>query len=614
MTRNEVSILISGNSRGLTKEIGSSRTVITRFTQGARQEFEDLKRSMSGLQGTLAGLGISIGIVKQMMDSARLDKSLMQIGQTAGATSQIKNLRGELFSMARQTGRSVEELQDGFNSLVQSGLNMGEAKATLEGINVAMAVTGAKAETLASGLTVAGAAFGFDLSKPGKALELLDRMTVAGRLGNAELQNLASIFGRVGVNAADAGLSFDKTLGFIEALSQVEKQPERLSTLTDSTLRVFTNLQYMAAAQKSTGVKFFGKGGERRDPLEVVKEMKAAYDKLKTDKERSVFIQRSFGETDLDTQKGMKMLLQGDTLTKVREFSTLIGQAGGTLKKDLGEATGNLVDQAGRLKETLKQAADDFVKPINETLSMVIQRGLDKKENGGLELSGKDMILGGAGLGLGTLLLSRYGSKGLAGLAGKFLKGGGSLAVGVAEGKALQAAVGVTPVFVTNWPGDLKAGTETGNTPGALGDIFNPGGAGSKTRNAFSWAKRIWDIANNPVAKGTSYLPWLASRAGLVGLAGLGGYGIGTGINSFINWSTTYQSGGKYDTFAEKLYDVLHPENGNGGGAPVKNDIVINMRIDGKGQTFIENTGMNTQTRINLKRGVFDGVLMSPGY
>ena len=454
---------------GLTQAGGGVR----KFAHGAKRELDALKSAMSSLHGQLAQLGLSVGAVALAAQSARMDKSLTQIGQTAGMSQgEVAKLRTELFRMSGETGQSVDDLQSGFNNAVQAGLKFKEALPVIEATNVAMAVTGASADRLTSGLTVAATAFNFDLAKPDMALTLLDKMTVAGRLGKAELQSLSDIFARVGVNAASAGMSFDKTLAFIEGLSQIEPLPERLATLADSTLRLFTNLNYMKEAAKSTGVKFFDAKGERRDALAVLGDIKAKYDKLKTDKERAVFVQNAFGKADLDTIKGLKTLLGGDMLSNVKMFSAEIGSASGMLTQNLGEAIGNAVDQTGRLKTELRKAADDFSKPINNTLSRVIKWGLDKKENGGLGLDGKDMIGGGAALTLGTLAAARYGGKGVQAMIKRF----GGTAVGLAEGKALEAAAGVTPVFVVNWPGSIGGLQVPGTAPGT------PSGATSTSK------------------------------------------------------------------------------------------------------------------------------------
>lgn len=426
---------------------------VKRFGSAARREFEVMRGALTSIQGQLAALGLTTGAVAGMMQSARMDKGLTQIGQTAGMSrAEVEKLRVELFRMAGDTGQNVDDLQVGFNNAVQSGLKFREALPVIDATNKAMAVTGASADRLTAGLTVAGQAFNFDLSKPGLAASLLDKMTVAGRQGNAELQNLSDIFARVGVNAASAGMGFDQTLAFIETLSLVERQPERLATLADSTLRLFNNLKYMKKAAETTGVKFFDAKGERRDGIAILRDIKAKYDTLKTDKARAIFLQNAFGEADLDTIKGLKTLLGGDNLAKIGEFSQAIKNATGTIERDLPDAIANAVDQTGRLKSELRKAADEFSRPINDALQNVIKWGLDKKENGGLGLSGKEMIVGGTVAALGTFAAARYGGMAVGALAKRF----GGTAAGVAEGKALEAAAGVTPVFVVNWPASMS--------------------------------------------------------------------------------------------------------------------------------------------------------------
>lgn len=440
---------------GLTQAEGKVRG----FGQTARREFDTLKGVLGSLRGQLATFGVSVGAVTLGAQSARMDKSLTQIGQTAaGSRAEVEGLRRELFRMAGETGQNVDDLQVGFNNAVQSGLKFNEALPVIDATNKAMAITGASADRLTAGLTVAGEAFHFDLAQPGLALTLLEKMTVAGRLGNAELQNLSDIFARVGVNAASAGFGFDKTLAFIEGLSKVERQPERLATLADSTLRLFNNMKYMKEMAQATGVRFFdSKTGERRDPIEILKDIKAKYDKLKTDKQRAVFLQNALDKADLDTIKGVKTLLGGDMLEKIsKEFESVIRNAGGTFKHDLPEAISNAVDQTGRLKAELRKAAGDFARPINDVLQNVIKWGLDKKENGGLELDGNDLAFGGAATAAGVVAAARYGSKGFAALATRF----GSSAIGLAQGKALQAAAGITPVFVVNWPATIAGPTD----------------------------------------------------------------------------------------------------------------------------------------------------------
>ncbi len=540
-----------------------------KFTSGMRQGERGLsafaskaKSTASMVASAFAAMGVTIGAAATAWKSAQLDKSLTQIGQTAGATKkQVQELRSDLFRLGKESGQSLDNLKEGFNVLVQSGLNMKEAKATLDGVNKAMAVTGADAKTLANGLTVAAQAFQFDLEKPGMALELLDKMTVAGRLGNAELENLSDIFARVGVNAASAGMNFNSTLGFVEALSKIERQPERLATLADSTLRVFTNLKYMQEAQKATGVSFFDSKGARRDAVAVIEDIRKKYATLKTDAQRAEFIQSAFGKADLDTIKGLKTLLSGDSLDAVRKFSQEIGNAGGTLKRDMPEATRNLVDQAGRLKAVLLEAADNFVSPINKTLADLLRWGMNSKKEGGAGLSGGQMIGGGLALGAAALLAGKFGGKAIGG----FLKGKAGTGLGIAEGKAVQAATGVTPVFVTNWPGGSGLSSLAGSAAGVAGAAAT----GTAAKTVLGGLAKIAPIAMR-------LLPMLTSPVGLA----VGGTAVAGGLVMLIK-------------------NMMQKKDQQ------KNQVNLSVRVDQQGQVMAVSNDLNTSLDVKLWRGGF---------
>lgn len=531
MNNDTIAIRLYTDAARFTAGLISAEGRTRKFGTNVRHEFESLKNTIGSVEGRLASLGVSVGVVATIVQSAHMDKSLIQIGQTAGVSAtEVDRLRKELFRMSAETGQNTNDLKEGFNNAVQAGLNFKEALPVIDAVNVAMAVTGANANTLSSGLTVAGTAFNFDLSKPGQALKMLDQMTVAGRLGNAELQSLSDIFARVGPGAATAGLGFEKTLAFIEGLSMIEKQPERLATLADSTLRLFTNANYMQAAASATGVKFFNKDNSRRDPIAVLKDLRKEYAKLKDDKARFVFMSDAFGKADLDTIKGLRTLFSGDVLDKISgKFTTDITNASNTLKHDLPAAINNAVDQVGRLKAAMRTAADGFVQPINETLSNVIRWGMDKKENGGMGLDGKDMLLGGAGLAIGTLAAARYGSKGISALAGKF----GGVAAGVATGKALETAAGVTPVYVVNMPGEgLSGGTAVIPTGVGKGALVK----GASMASKFKIGAAL--LGGMDLAAITSLGAGAMASAGLAaGAAGAAGYGVGVGGSALAGYA-----------------------------------------------------------------------------
>lgn len=492
-----------------------------RWGTAIKAEVAAVRDAFGGVTGQITALAGGITALSVAADSAKLDKALTGIQLNAGASrEEVNALRADFFRMAKDSGRNVEDIKQGFGNLVAMGQSWQAARAEIDATNIAMAVTSASADKLTSALGVASEAYHIDLAQPGQALALLDKMTVAGRKGNAELENLSDIFARVGVNAANAGMGFDKTLAFIETLSLVERQPERLATLADSTLRLFNNDKYRKEAEKATGVKFFDAKGSRRDALAVMADLKKQFDKLKTDAQRDSFMNKAFGKADLDTLKGMRILLSGDSLSKANSFTDDIAKASGTLKREMPEAISNAVDQTGRLKAALREAADGFAQPINDTLQQAIKWGMDSKENGGLALSGQDMLLGGAGLAAGTLFAARYGGKAIGALLGK----GTDLATGVATGKALQEAAGVQSVYVVNMPGSgpLGSAADTAATAAAAGAATSLG-TKIKTGLAMAGSLPLKDFVKlGPAALGTT--------AAGVTVAGAAGYGIGTGI------------------------------------------------------------------------------------
>lgn len=470
--------------------------------------------------GAIAGMGVSYKATQAVMHAASLDQKLARITRTAGVSRAAgESLRRELYALSEQTGQSVDELVDGFSSLVQAGQSFDEARGTIAAIAPAMAVTGASADTLASAMTVAGATFKFDLSDLETAKLILDQMTKAGDLGNAELEHLADIFGRVGGNAKSAGMSMTDILALIEQMSEVEKQPERLATLVDSTLRLWNNENYRKQAEEITGVKFFDEKGGRRNVFDILSEMSAKYGKFTTDEMRSKGLFDAFGQTDLDTQRGIAMMLQKGIPEEARKKAEEIRASAGLIEKALPGALSNSVDQVGRLKAALADAADSFARPINDAISGGIKYLLDDEK-----LSGTELLAGGAlaaGAGFGAL---KFGGRALSRL------GGGAL------GKVMQGMGGLgkvplpLPVYIVNSRMSLTNQALSDMVSGGAGGSGTVGsGAAGKTARAGLAARSgrgAFATARNMLSRGGRFL----SRAGGPAAALLGLFEVGSAL------------------------------------------------------------------------------------
>ncbi len=205
----------------------------------------------------------------------------------------------------------------------------------------------------------------------------------------------------------------------------------------------------------------------------MLDDIASKYRALATDQARSRFIASAFGETDLDTQKGLRTLLGGDSLKQIGEFSKQIRGASGTVARDLPDAIDNAVDQSARLKTSLRDAGESFARPVNRALADLIAYQIDSPSKGGLGLgSGATVATTGALIvGVGALtqlsrtLLNRIPFIG--GAAGN----AAGLAGGVVQGKALEQLAGVQPVFVTNFPAAAASSTSVVETAAAAAGV-----------------------------------------------------------------------------------------------------------------------------------------------
>lgn len=446
--------------RRLAQNGGRSLRNLKTVAMGVRQEFDRLKGLGGSMQGQLAGLGVGIGVVSGVTSSAKLDRQLIRTQQTADMSAEEREeWRGEQWRLAKTYGIEREQVQTGFDTLIASGLSYDKAKASSEAIAQATAVTGADSGVLAKALITGSSAFDIDLSKPNAAVDILQKMIVAGRLGNAELENLSSIFPKVGQDAKSAGMSMAQSLSFVETLSLIELEPDRLGTLAQSTLRAFNNGTYRESVTKNTGVEFFNKDKSVRNTQDVFLDLQHKYKSLKNDKDRARFMSVVFGKMDQDTQKGVKAFLTGDRLENFAKSTGDINDAKGVIEKDLADNMNSSTAVGSRMKATLGEVVDRMAKPLNKSFADMGSYLLDD-----LNLSGEQMLLGGAALGVGGYYAGR-GAKAGAGALFNKLTGGPETLKNIAVGKVLEEATGVTSVFVTNWPSGMLGGVP--DLPGA---------------------------------------------------------------------------------------------------------------------------------------------------
>ena len=517
-----------------------------RMGRVVKSELNTLSRFKDSIYGQMTGLGLGFGVGASVVQSAQLDKGMTQLQLTTGGSQlQTSDLRKNLLSTQTLTGQNVDRLKMAADALGAGGLSMSQINGTITPLAKTMAVSTTDPAQLAKAASVASTFFDVDLTKPEEAEKLFDKMTVAGREGFAELENLPDIFARVGTGAKAAGLGLDQTLAMVETLSKYEPNSERLATLVDSTLRVFTNANYLSDAQSGTGVRFYEKNGARRDPMAVIGDMKVKWDKLKTDKQRAAFIDAGFGKADQDTRKGMQMLFDVGSLDKFKDVEAKVAKAQGTIQRDFEAATDNAVDQLVRLTGALRTTTDMLSGPVNKAFTDLVKKALAPKDQGGYGLTGGDLMGGAAATAAGLYVAGRVGGAAVKKVVGSL----GGLTKGVTVGKALEETVGVTPVYVVNMP-DSFGGSPTAAVTGAdlSGVVVKHGGG-------------FWSQLRSLVAKS----PTQVAIGG--GLLATGGTALNYGVNGLMDAGASALTGDKTN-FNTMMLDFFYGKKTPAMGAP----------------------------------------------
>ncbi|MDH5525222.1 MAG: phage tail tape measure protein [Desulfobulbaceae bacterium] len=295
------------------------------------------------------------------------------------------------------------------------------------------------------------------------------------------------------------------------------------------------------------------------------------------------------------------LMEEGDPYAKVK--ADMAGHI--PLMEKLQMMMGGFGKQQEALTGTSKSTIADLFQPalvpltyiLNKTNEFVALLGTASMNSEALGQAVSGISLGGLATGAAAtigltgaaLYHGRKVLKGVGGLKG-LLGSAASATAGIATGKAVQAATGVQPVFVTNWPGG-----------------FMPGGGGSMVAEVAAGAagggimKKMLGKAG-ALAKGA--MP-LLGKAGMVGAAGAGGYLIGTGINKLLAGASSMITGGKYGDdgwLGDMLYDLFNREQER----EVKNDIELNVSIDERGRVVSETNDRNTRANVKpLNRGEF---------
>jgi TP901 family phage tail tape measure protein len=557
-------VLSLGSSAGKVKQDFEEMTTgITRGLKAIAVGAYALQKTLPGIQTAAnmqeAMLKVKSNLVSSAKDAADLDRSM-------------KSVKSSAIAISANAPFSAEQVVNIEAALLKAGVAMGNVvgqKGAAWAATALATVSGEAPEMIGDSLARIGDMFKFKGDQYGQFADWIARVDDASSSSVPEL-----VYGLrlAGSSAAALKISANDTVTALGALAP-------LGDRAGSSLSNF----YIAVAAKrkeliAGNIRLFENGqfvGMGR-AIDILKEKFGA---IKDDQRRLGQLIKIFGEEGgraanqfINSEKGFRGLnAEAQKAADLGKKLSIWGEGFNAAMKKLG----------GTAKTTLASLFDPLLAPLRSVLdllntvtSKVGEFAEKHKALSGMASGGALAVAGGAGL-YGLYSLAKGGMagarvlKGIGGIKG-LLKGFGGTAAGIAEGKAIEAATGVTPVFVTNWPGNMSGG-------GAVQTAADLAGKGG-------WLAKIAKSA--PMLLG-----------GKLALAGGAGYAAGTGINMMLggisNWATDGKYGGS-GWLGDMVFDWLHGEG-------VKN--TINITVDKDGRVIANSDNMSTT--VNAKRGKF---------
>ena len=574
------------------------------------RHFESMNRHLtSGLKAAAASRYMMEKIAHGITPAADLQEamidvkmSLMRQGQHAKVLNdelkQVRDTAIELQSISPFNAQDVVNVQ---KELLQGGLEFGDVvgNGAARAAVVLATITKDSTELASSVMLRIGVPYKLEAKDYGQLADVIQKHAMSGPMHlpqlNESLPYVAKVAKSFGVPWEDllTGLAVEGEQGDLGSMAGTHLKDfyERMVGASRISRKSMSGLNAKLASEHQAPLEFWDKQGELLPTHEIIKSLRASLGTMDTH-HKQFYLQKIFGEQG--GQAALSLMATGKGSWEfVKEKVEETAAAEKKVEERLKGLNAQVQTLGGNAKTTLSVMFDPMLGAVTAVTkgigNMVFGVGKFADHHETLT-AGANVLLGGAAVGAagyGAYHLLRAavsGGKVLKGVGGikGLLKGGAGTAMGIAEGKALQAATGVNPVFVTNWP---------------AGGI---GGSGLSTAAETAAGASLPGL----LAKGKGLLTAAAGLNLTTASAGVGaaavGYGIGTGINRALGWLSGKMSDGKYSGagwLGQRIFDATH----------TKNDIKLDISIDGNGRVTTKSSDPNTKSSINLKRGSFTG-------
>ena len=522
-------------------------------TGKVKQDFDNMAQHITAGLKAIAVSSYALSKVKPGVTAAAdmqeaiiaVKLNLMEAGKNASELNaelaQVKSTAIDVSKIAPFSAQEVVEIE---NTFLKAGLALKDvtAKGGAAWAATALATISKEAPaTIADAMVMMAVPFNI---KGGQFADLANWLQKVDAASVTTIPELMEGMKYVSGTAAVMKVSWQDTLQALGVLAQSGLRGSmggtalndfllRLTGTSRETRKIMKELNHFLAKQGGGKVEFFDKAGKLKGLPTIIKDLREAMSKL-NDKQQLFVMEKIFGEQG--GRAALALMKQGEgSWENIGEAAKKQAELVDKLNESLKAFNASLKATAGTGRTTLGQLFTPLLDPLRQ-VSDLLNDILGKIGQATVKspLIAKSVSYGAAGLvgAAGAYGLWRLGRgakmgtqvlKGAGGIKG-LLGGMFGTAAGVAKGKAVEAATGVTPVFVTNWPASFGGAIPMG--PSSLPGWASPKSNKPKTGGIRGFLGRLAGTAAG-VAKGTV--------AGVV-----------TGATPVFvtNWPTSFDSGG----------------------------------------------------------------------
>lgn len=536
--------------------------------QYALPKFSGIVKPAADLEEAMLAVRSNLG--SNTMAAAELNDKLKEVAKTSELIA----------SKTRISKVGATNIQ---NELLKGGLaqeDIGGAKGAAMSVASLATLSGMDENTAATNIVNIGSMFGLQKEQYGELADTLVRVDDAAATSIPKLvyglQQSGFTARALGENAKSAAI----TLAMLSPLGEMAGTSlnRMLENTTGKTPKAQQAMIQLGLATEQAG-KFSSKFYEGGKFIGIARALDMIREKLKAvkdDGQRIHMAEVIFGEEG--GRAAQAALLAGKGY---KEIAAAAEDSYSQMQK-LDILMGGMNAQADRFKNSWQSLLAEVFDPLKGTLTELLKKMADgatglQKMAASSDTAKNVASMGAAAIGAGFLAYSgvKFG-KGLKGALG----GMADTAKGIATGKAVQAATGVTPVFVTNW-GDAKG--QGGGPLEKAGDVAEAAAAAAGSGGIIAKLKDLGKVA---LLFGSSNLSTILRGGSLaLGTAGAGvaasgaaGYAAGSLWYDHMSDQTRDKIGGTLATIAAFF-----------GNKEAQQALEINLHLDGQQVAHVVN-------------------------